>query len=314
MGQRSQIYIRIHDKDNNVILFAKYFQWNYGERMISRARHGIEYIKNVLEYISLDTTQEKINKIFDINFDMKDVASSIDIIEEVREGLWFNRNSTAVNEYIFERQDNNDGKLFIDCNENSDEIKFCFTDYDLNILSPDEYMKWDMGIDWNKPNSKFYEYDKDWNEIVKVCEDNLKFIKENAKMMTYSELEEFMKCDYTKYIGDSNFIKFLQDFNEKESKRDNYFFYGVERTDDKGSWKLYDKNTKEIFMEYDESTKEILAASQFKESHEGLIQDAYKFYNLPYEKQVIELKTTTENENLQQKDNENNLENDYDYD
>ena len=45
MGQRSQIYIRIKDEDGNTTLFAKYFQWNFGERMISRARYGIEYIK-----------------------------------------------------------------------------------------------------------------------------------------------------------------------------------------------------------------------------------------------------------------------------
>lgn len=34
MGQRSQIYVRYNEK----LLFARYFQWNYGTRMISRAR------------------------------------------------------------------------------------------------------------------------------------------------------------------------------------------------------------------------------------------------------------------------------------
>ena len=74
MGQRSQIYIRIASEyDKTPILYAKYYGWNYGERMISRARHGIEYIKAYLEYKSDKNTQEKINKIFDVNFDMKDV-------------------------------------------------------------------------------------------------------------------------------------------------------------------------------------------------------------------------------------------------
>lgn len=60
MGQRSQIYIRIWDKDKeNPKLYAKYYGWNFGERMISRARHGIEYIKSYMEYISLESTQEK---------------------------------------------------------------------------------------------------------------------------------------------------------------------------------------------------------------------------------------------------------------
>lgn len=58
MGQRSQIYIRYnvnyvygsatdHPKTQNFKgLIARYFQWNYGERMISRARYIIEEIKD----------------------------------------------------------------------------------------------------------------------------------------------------------------------------------------------------------------------------------------------------------------------------
>lgn len=293
MGQRSQIYIRIHDKNNNTTLIAKYFQWNYGERMISRARHGIEHIKANLEYLHFDNIREKVNKIFDINFDMKDIVFSQDILEEVREGLWHDRDS--VNDYIFTQQDNNDGKLFIDCYQNSDEIKFCFTDYDLNILSPEEYMKWDMDKEWNIPNSRLYEYD-DWSEIVTICEDNLKFINENAKMMTSSELEEFINYDYSKQIGDSNFIKLLHDFNEKGFVHDNYFYFNIERTDDNGSWKLYKNDPKELCMQYDGNTQTIIAENPFKEWHEGLVRDAYKYYNLPYENQIIEIEKATESD------------------
>ena len=83
MGQRSQIYIRIWDKDNdNPKLYAKYYGWNFGERMISRAKHGIEYIKTHLKYIDIDSTQEKINRIFDVNFDMQDILLTSDIIKE----------------------------------------------------------------------------------------------------------------------------------------------------------------------------------------------------------------------------------------
>ena len=47
MGQKSQIYVRF-DKE---LVVANYYRWNYGERMISRARYGIEYIKDcLLEY------------------------------------------------------------------------------------------------------------------------------------------------------------------------------------------------------------------------------------------------------------------------
>ena len=76
-GQRSQIYIRIKDDYNEKpTLIAKYFQWNFAERMISRSRHGIEYIKSSAEYLSSGTVKERISKIFDVNFDMKDIALS----------------------------------------------------------------------------------------------------------------------------------------------------------------------------------------------------------------------------------------------
>ena len=153
MGQRSQIYIRIRDKDGKITLFAKYFQWNFGERMISRARYGIEYIKRNMEYINQDTVQQRIHKIFDINFDMQDVALSQDILQEVRNDFWWDK--SLVNDYIFLSQDNNDGKLFIDCDQISGEIKFCFTDYDLKILTPNNYMKWDIGTEWN--SFEFYD-------------------------------------------------------------------------------------------------------------------------------------------------------------
>jgi len=42
MGQRSQIYVRYNKK----LVVTNYYQWNYGERMIRRARYGIEYIKD----------------------------------------------------------------------------------------------------------------------------------------------------------------------------------------------------------------------------------------------------------------------------
>ena len=67
MGQRSQIYIRIMDNYNeNPILYAKYYSWNFAERMISRAKYGIEYIKKNIGYITLDSTKKKINRIFDV--------------------------------------------------------------------------------------------------------------------------------------------------------------------------------------------------------------------------------------------------------
>jgi len=189
MGQRSQIYIRITDNYNEYPkLYAKYFQWNYGERMISRARHGIEYIKESMEYISHDSVQEKINRIFDINFDMKDIAFTSDLIKEWLED--FREHYTQV-EYIFTSTANNDGKLFIDVNANG-EIKVAFTDYNLNLLSPEAYMDWDFEK-WQ--NSEYLS-----PEAREICKNNIEYINKNVSFMTKEELQEFINYDYSKQI------------------------------------------------------------------------------------------------------------------
>lgn len=180
MGQRSQIYIRIWDKENKPTLYAKYFQWNYGERMISRAKYGIEYIKDSIEYLGIKSVQEKINKIFDINFDMKDVALTCDIIKEWAEQF----PNEDFNTMVFEQQDNNDGKLFVDVHENG-EIKYCLTDYDFKILPPNTYMDWE---DENWEVSKYVD--------VETCKKNIEYINENAKLMTDKELQEFIHYNY----------------------------------------------------------------------------------------------------------------------
>lgn len=192
MGQRSEIYIRISDNyDENPKLYAKYFNWNYGERMISRAKYGIEYIKANLEYIANNAVKEKINKIFDVNFDMKDIMLTSDVIREWIEE--FSEYYEQPNKYIFECVANNDGKLFVDVNSNG-EIKYCFTDYDLHILTPTKYMNWDFQ-DWQ--NKQYLMEDE-----IETCKSNIKYITENAKMMTKEELKEFINFDYSKQISE----------------------------------------------------------------------------------------------------------------
>ena len=78
MGQRSQIYARFNE-DNKKGLIANYYQWNYGERMISRAKWGIEHIKNTLKYdwyYRQESNVTRLSRIFDTNFDMKDIQIS----------------------------------------------------------------------------------------------------------------------------------------------------------------------------------------------------------------------------------------------
>lgn len=187
MGQRSQIYVRYNKK----LVVANYYQWNYGERMISRARHGIEYIKdNLLEYrnfIFNDPFQmERLSRIFDTNFDMKDVQISTNIIEEWKD-QFFDDN---FNDVVFWWQDNNDGRLFVDILEDG-TIKYAFLGYDCdvkNIMNAAQYMEWDSE-DWK--NSEYID-----DEQKKQCEDNLKTIEEMATLMTKEEIEDFINFDY----------------------------------------------------------------------------------------------------------------------
>ena len=110
MGQRSQIYVRASGQ----LIVANYYQWNYAERMISRARYGIEYIDSVKDYsdwiFSRDVNVEHLRRILDVNFDLKDYQISSKIIEEWKDQF----RDELFNDVVFNWQDNNDGQLFID--------------------------------------------------------------------------------------------------------------------------------------------------------------------------------------------------------
>lgn len=187
MGQRSQIYVKYNKK----LVIANYYQWNYSERMISRARYGIEYIKeNYLEYrdwIFNDTSYlKKLSRIFDVNFDMKDVALSQDIIEEWKADF----SEDNFNDFVFKLQGNNDGKLFVDISEDG-IIKYVFLDYECDtdhIMSARQYMN------WNDKGWKQSEYIDDEPKVL--CEENLKEIDKMAVLMTKEEVEDFINYDY----------------------------------------------------------------------------------------------------------------------
>ena len=131
MGQRSQIYIAYCTDDmRKYHLVARYFQWNFGSRMVSRTRHLLEWLETQKKYLKY--LRKEIERIPDINFDFKDIVISQDLIVESKE-YGFN---------IFSEIDNNDGKLFILVKPDG-EIKYALTDNDITrVMSPDEYMKW----------------------------------------------------------------------------------------------------------------------------------------------------------------------------
>lgn len=188
MGQRSQIYVRYGNK----LVVANYYQWNFGERMISRARYGIEYIKeNLIQYkdyiFNNSYEMKRLGRIFDVNFDMKDVQMGQNLVQEWKEQF---SDEKLFNDVVFKQQDNNDGKLFVDILKDG-TIKYAFLDSECdieNVMSANQYMDWNYK-NWKK--SKFIE-----NEQKLLCINNIKAIKEMAELMTKEEVEDFIQCKY----------------------------------------------------------------------------------------------------------------------
>lgn len=187
MGQRSQIYVR-YQKDGVNYLIARYYQWNYAERMISRCRHTIEYIKEIINWDWYFTTEtETLKRYLDVNFDMQSIVIGQDIIEEWKE--WPYQAETTFNEYVFFQQDNNDGKLFIDIKDGV--IKYAFVDTDCHtehIMNARQYMNWDYE-DWL--DSEYLDV-----EARQTCINNFEAIESLAELMTEEELDEFINADY----------------------------------------------------------------------------------------------------------------------
>ena len=185
MGQRSQIYVR-YTKDGKHYLTARYFQWNYGERMISRCRYSLEWIKKMSMHDWLFTTNKgQLERILEVNFDMVDAQITCDIIKEFLE---YGDDYSFV-DYVFKMQDNNDGKLFIDVSDGC--LKYCFLDDDCNtenIMDAAGYMAWNSE---NWEQSKYID-----DEQKERCRENLKVIGKIAELMTTEEAEDFINCIY----------------------------------------------------------------------------------------------------------------------
>lgn len=198
MGQRSQIYVRIGTENGPKTLIPRYYQWNFGTRMISRARYTMEWLKDNRRPLLCCNGEnaKKLKMIMDTNFDYKDVVLGSDIISEFWD-LDEEMSDEAFRSVVF-HQDNNDGQLFIDvivtetegwAEPDIAEIKYAFftsrdCDYE-NPLTGKEYIK---------------GYDVD-SEEVDFTIDNLKWIGQNATLMTKEEAFAFYSYDYFTAMG-----------------------------------------------------------------------------------------------------------------
>lgn len=194
MGQRSQIYVRINGK----LVVAQYYQWNYAEHMISRAKGIVEFLDEYLKGGHMDcftrknvsSYAERLRRVCDVNFDMRAYQMSADIVKEWREEF----PEKPFGKYVFDEQDNNDGQLFIDVQ--GDKIKYCFTKWTRRdkTMNGGQYMAWDHGgctvRNWTIPT----EYRP--QETIDLCKANIKYISEHAELMTVDELREFVHADY----------------------------------------------------------------------------------------------------------------------
>lgn len=193
MGMRSQIYIRITDNAGNITFIARYFQWNYAERMISRARYTIEWLKGYSDYFTdkgyifcRERATERLIRVTETNFDYKDVMLSTDLLKEAEEA---ETDGDDFADWLF-NNDNNDGKLFIDVTAEG-KVKYCLLDEcndTDNIMDAEAYIKWDT--------EGWYEECKNYSEILALNSQNFEYIKKNAQLMTKAEIEEFLSCDY----------------------------------------------------------------------------------------------------------------------
>lgn len=197
MGQRSQIYVSLRDGVRNkegVIadgstkeLTALYFHWNFGSRMISRAKGLIAWLKGHAQYITYE--KAKIKRIAETNFDFRDIVDSQDLIAEAEEYA----TDCAANVYIFQWADNNDGKLFISL-EDDGSIKYCFTDDSCTApMTAEEYMKWDTASTEAECGSNYAE--------------NCKWLKENATLMTAQELDDFINAQYNNVRENKEYLE-----------------------------------------------------------------------------------------------------------
>lgn len=208
MGQRSQIYFRINDENGKYNLVARYFQWNYGTRMVSRARGIIEWLERMKDYPYTFCNRnnediKKLERIIEINFDYKDIVLSADIIKEYEEDYYGNSKE------MFTAQDNNDGQLLIDMvvdwNHKNKELrhpvkfKYAFLNSSSELVgNGDAYMQWNEYYGEEGPSWKENPYVK--NE-VKYTERNIRYLDKHATLMTQEEVEEYINHDYVSDMG-----------------------------------------------------------------------------------------------------------------
>lgn len=181
MGQRSEIYVAVEQDDGKKKMTARYFTWNYAERMISR----VAFTSRWLQAREGLFNKEDLISIIETNFDIVDHIAS-ERIEPATTGSF--KLHCALDNGL------NDGRAFIYFT-NDGKIKYCFTEnHALKPLDCNKYMLFDT-------ESCYYDYqwkNKEYRNSAKMkrCRNNIKWLKQNAEVMTQEELDEFLRSAY----------------------------------------------------------------------------------------------------------------------
>ena len=241
MGERSDIFVRIRVKENKKaknykyqVFFGLYYQWCYGERMISRLRSAINYAEShVVGWHGCSACSEETIDLFKrylaINFDMQDIIKPVDLIPEAVDNVMQGYDTAKAD--IFNQAENH-GYIYLDItvddpDDTSDDnkgstIKYAFVQGEWHnkknplppVMNVEQFADWDIADN----ERKWYEPDPDWDrednawghchkkrfleDIVPTAKKNIEEINKSASVMTEDERKEFVKFGraYTRNI------------------------------------------------------------------------------------------------------------------
>lgn len=241
MGERSDFFVRIRVKENKKAknykyqaFFGLYYQWCYGERMISRLRSAINFAESHVVgwnggYSCSAQRIEQFKRYLAINFDMQDILDTCDLIPEAVDDVMQGWNTAKAD--IFNQAENH-GFIYLDItvddpDDRSDDnkgstIKYAFVETEWHeknkplppVMSVEQFADWDIADNerkWYEPNPDWDREDNSWGqnhkkrfleEIVPTAKKNIEEINKSASVMTEDERTEFVKFGraYTRKI------------------------------------------------------------------------------------------------------------------
>lgn len=182
MGQRSEIYVAYETKDGKKVV-ARWFGWNYGERMISRIAYTAKWLQSHIKY---DIDKVNLISIIETNFDIVDHQKSDNIVSR-----WDGRPERLS---VYDNGGLNDGRGFLYVALDG-TIKYCFTNnHKIKPLDCDGYMLFDTESCY--PQYQWINEEYKNSERMSKCRENIKWLCRNAGVMTQEELDEFVHADY----------------------------------------------------------------------------------------------------------------------